>query len=413
MSLLKVLLAVGVVPCTYNRVALNNMLFILSNIKEQTQSPVHHPIPKPEQEVEKKMSSFKAYGKVDEAEQAKLEAAQKTRKRITIISLSSIILVAIVVAAVVGTRNSSGSNKGSDAQPLSTSVKAVCDVTLHPDSCFASLSPLSNSTNIQPLDVFKLAIQVAMNEVSNAALKLSEPGFLNGFNDNMTTIAMENCQELLSLALDDLNSTLYAGSDSFLQVIDDLITWLSSAGTCQQTCIDGFENANQTSIQTTIADHLKNSTELTSNSLAITIWLSNILGSVKLRRLMSYPENQEEPEWLHPNDRKLLQSPDLRYRANIVVGKDASCKYKKITDALKQVPKKSDKRFVIYVKKGVYYENVLVDKNMWNVVMVGDGSTATIVSGNLNFVDGTPTFATATFGKTRHIVLFNLNNFLR
>lgn len=359
------------------------------------------------------MSSFKAYGKVDEAEQAKLEAARKTQKRITIISLSSIILVAIVVAAVVGTRNNSGSNKGSDAQPLSTSVKAVCDVTLYPDSCFASLSPLSNSTNIQPLDVFKLAVQVAMNEVSDAALKLSEPGFLNGFNDNMTTIAMENCQELLSLALDDLNSTLYAGSDSFLQVIDDLITWLSSAGTCQQTCVDGFENANQTSIQTTIADHLKNSTELTSNSLAITTWLSNILGSVKLRRLMSYTENQEEPEWLHPNDRKLLQSPDLRYQANIVVGKDASCKYKNITDALKQVPKKSDKRFVIYVKKGVYYENVLVDKNMWNVVMVGDGITATIVSSDLNFVDRTPTFATATFGKTRHIVLSNLDNFLR
>ena len=58
MSLLKVLLAVGVVPCTYNRVALNNMLFILSNIKEQTQSPVHHPIPKPEQEVEKKKNVF-------------------------------------------------------------------------------------------------------------------------------------------------------------------------------------------------------------------------------------------------------------------------------------------------------------------------------------------------------------------
>ncbi len=92
----------------------------------------------------------------------------------------------------------------------------------------------------------------------------------------------------------------------------------------------------------------------------------------------------------------------MRKKANIVVGKDASCKYKSISDALKKVPKKSDKRFVIYVKKGVYYENVLVDKDMWNVVMVGDGMTATIVSGSLNFVDGTPTFATATFGKTWH-----------
>ncbi|KAG2689943.1 hypothetical protein I3760_09G163800 [Carya illinoinensis] len=33
----------------------------------------------------------------------------------------------------------------------------------------------------------------------------------------------------------------------------------------------------------------------------------------------------------------------------------------------------------------------------WNVVMVGNGMTTTIVSGNLNFVDGTPTFSITTF----------------
>lgn len=362
------------------------------------------------------MSSLKAYGKLDEAEQARLEARRKTRKRITIISLSSIILVAIVVGAVLGTTNSSGAKNSTDGvKPLATSVKAICDVTLYPGSCCSSLAPLSNSTEIQPAEVFKLVIKVAMNELSNAAQYLSEPaGILNGINDNMTTVALDNCRELLSLALDHLNDTLSSGSASLLQVMDDLKTWLSSAGTYQQTCIDGLENANGT-LKSDIANHLKNSTELTSNSLAITTWLSDILGSLKLRRLMSFPEDNEEPKWLHSKDRKLLQSSDLRKKANIVVGKDASCKYKSISDALKKVPKKSDKRFVIYVKKGVYYENVLVDKDMWNVVMVGDGMTATIVSGSLNFVDGTPTFATATFGKTWHancVYLFDQHAYL-
>lgn len=68
------------------------------------------------------------------------------------------------------------------------------------------------------------------------------------------------------------------------------------------------------------------------------------------------------------------------------------------------VPDMSEKRTVIYVKKGVYKENVWVDKSKWNVMMVGDGMNATIVTGSKNVVDGTPTFSTATFG--------NLFNFI-
>lgn len=37
-------------------------------------------------------------------------------------------------------------------------------------------------------------------------------------------------------------------------------------------------------------------------------------------------------------------------------------------------------------------------QKMVNVTMYGDGSQKTIVTGNKNFVDGTPTFRTATFG---------------
>ncbi|KAF5446405.1 hypothetical protein F2P56_032036 [Juglans regia] len=350
------------------------------------------------------MSSLSPYAKLNEAEQARLEARRKTRKRIAIVSLSSIILVGVVVATVLGTASNRSDAKkaaGVDHQPLASSIKAMCDVTFYPDSCQRTLGSLENSKEIQPAAVFKLAVQSAMAELSNAALHLSESGILDGIYENMTATALENCHELLSLALDHLNGTLSAGSKSLFQVMDDLKTWLSSAGTYQQTCLEGFESASG-ALKTAITNHLKNSTELTSNSLAITKWMSEVFGSVKLRRrLMSFPEqhgHDQEPEWLHPKDRKLLQSSaDFRKIANIVVAKDGSSKYKTITAALKDVPEKSNKRFVIYVKSGVYYEKVQVDKKKWNVVMVGDGMTATIVSGNLNFVDGTPTFSTATF----------------
>ncbi|XP_040998643.1 probable pectinesterase/pectinesterase inhibitor 46 [Juglans microcarpa x Juglans regia] len=351
------------------------------------------------------MSSFRGYGKVEAAaKQARLEASWKTRKRVTVISISTIILVCVIVAAVLGTSQSSGGNSkrvGANSQFHST-VKAVCDITLYPSTCFDSLAPLAKSKDMQLEEVFKLATQVAKTELQRASQFFSEHSSFKGIiADIMTEVALEDCHQLLSLALDHLNSTLSSSSGttsfSLLEAADDLKTWLCSAGTYLETCKDGFENANPT-LKTNIVNWLKNSTELTSNSLAIISWISKVQSSLKLRRLMSFSEHHQVPEWLSPRDRQLLQSSDhLKKKAQIVVVKDGSGQYRNITAALKDVPDKSGKRFVIYVKEGIYYENVRVDKTKWNFVMIGDGMNATIVSGRLNFVDGTPTYSKATF----------------
>ncbi|XP_045800498.1 putative pectinesterase/pectinesterase inhibitor 24 [Trifolium pratense] len=353
------------------------------------------------------MSSFKAYGKVDESEHVLFEVRRKSRKRITIISLSTILLVGIVFAAVFGTiahnnAHNDGNNDDNNDQSLSSSVKAICDVTLYKDSCESSLSPLVHSGQIRPEELFKLSIQVALNAVSEGVQYFSEHGTFDELNlnvDNRTKEALMNCKDLLDLAIDHLNNSLsYGGKSSLLDVLEDLETWLSASGTYQQTCIDGLEEAEEL-LKSSITTNLKNSTELTSNSLAIITWLNKAANSVNFRRLLSLShQNEEQPNWLHHKDRKLLQKDtDLKKKADIVVAKDGSGKYKTISAALKHVPDKSDKRTVIYVKKGTYYENVRVEKTKWNVMIIGDGMNVTSVSGSLNFVDGTPTFSTATF----------------
>lgn len=338
------------------------------------------------------MSSFKAYGKVDEDEQAKLAARRRTRRRILIIALSSIVLVGVVVAAVVGTYAGKSKSGADHSSSLSSSVKTVCDFTQYPDSCYRSLS----SAGADPQQIFLLSLQVAVDAISRAFSELvAELKGLHGFP--LVEAAMSDCQELLESATDHINGSLLSPHDlTSKEIVDDLRTWLSAAMTDIDTCADGIGQVAPELLKAKLESILKNSTVFTSNSLAIVTKIYEFANSLRMRRLLSY---DEMPSWVSYKDRKLLQTWSPRnIKADIVVAKDGSSKYKTIKAALAAVPDKSNKRTVIYVKKGVYNEQVRVEKSKWNVMMVGDGKDATIVSGNKNFVDGTTTFKSASFG---------------
>ncbi|CAL1374023.1 unnamed protein product [Linum trigynum] len=340
-------------------------------------------------------SSFlEPYGKIDDADQARLDARRKTRKRVLVIALSSLLLLTIILASVLGTRsnNSNHHDIQNDAAAMK-SVAAVCGVTLYKDSCYQTLSSAAKSGHLHPEDLFKLSVQVAIGAVEKASDYFSKT---SKNYDNATAAAVADCVELLDLAADHLNDT-YSSSSSgptnVADVVDDVRTWLSSAATYQDTCLDGLR---ETGVVDGDVAGMRNATELTSNSLAIVTWMGKVAGSLgRRRRLLGHG-----PEWVYGRAgyyRELLaeKGEDLKKNADAVVGNGG--KYKTIEKALKAVPKKSKERFVIYVKKGVYKENVKVEKTMWNVVMVGDGMDATVVTGGLNVVDGTPTFGTATF----------------
>lgn len=327
-----------------------------------------------------------------------------------IIGISCVVLVACIVGVAVGVaQNRNGKSKGSGDSNLSATFKAICDATLYPDSCYTSLGPVDKSHNLRPQDIYKLSVRIAIEELSRTSDDFFNGNVFKKISDPMAAKALESCRELLSLAIDNLNDSLAMPDKKLFQSFSDLKTWLSSAGTNLETCADGFANTTY-ELSTMVFKNLKNSSELTSNSLAILSAVEKsieysmesvgILGSIgKRRRLMNLDKENELPTWLSSHDRRLLLNTNWGLKIDAVVAKDGSGKYKTIKDALDAVPDKSEKRFVIYVKKGIYFENVKVEKSKWNVMMIGDGKDATVVSGNLNFVDGTPTFQTATFGK--------------
>ncbi|KAL5054089.1 hypothetical protein RYX36_034771 [Vicia faba] len=102
------------------------------------------------------------------------------------------------------------------------------------------------------------------------------------------------------------------------------------------------------------------------------------------------------PSWTKDEDMKLLQADGVT--ADAVVAADGSGNYLNVMDAILAAPESSMERHVIYVKKGVYNENVEIKKKKWNIMIIGDGMDATVISGKRNFVDGWTTFRSATFG---------------
>ncbi|XVF62557.1 hypothetical protein PTKIN_Ptkin09bG0017700 [Pterospermum kingtungense] len=320
----------------------------------------------------------------------------------------------MVVAVAVGVnRISSGSEAAATSTgEISTSTKAVqaiCQPTDYKESCQKSLS---NATSTDPKELIKTGFQAAISELENAVANSSTVKEVA--KDPNARQALENCHELMDYAIDDLKNSfnqLGAFDVSKLdEYIENLKVWLGGAITYEQTCLDGFTNSTGEAGEKMKA-LLKSAQELTSNGLAMVSELGSIVNKLNIpnvgvidtanettidRKLLSVVH--DVPSWVSRGQRMLLAQTAANIKPNVVVAKDGSGKYSSINEALKDVPKKNPTTFVIYIKAGVYKEQVIVTKSMPNVMFIGDGPTKTIITGNLNKIDGTSTFKTATVG---------------
>ncbi|XP_058750183.1 probable pectinesterase/pectinesterase inhibitor 44 [Vicia villosa] len=99
----------------------------------------------------------------------------------------------------------------------------------------------------------------------------------------------------------------------------------------------------------------------------------------------------------HAVDSEDVSLHDFRV-PDVVVAADGTGNFTRVIDALLSAPIRSKIRYVIHVKKGIYNEHVIVLEEKWNIVMVGDGMDATIITGSLSVKhDHLSTPETATF----------------
>lgn len=360
------------------------------------------------------INSFKGYGKVDPVEEAAFR--KKTRKRLIILTVSIVLLVGIIIGAVIGVVVHKNNKSPSSSSPSSSNsvaaLNAVCKQTLYPESCYSSISALNLGNTADPEELFRISLRVVIDSMRSLSqtiiTKTVDPGAKKAF---------EVCQEVVDDALDRLNDTLNAmdvnesKGEKFLSVskLNDLKTWLSATITDQETCLDALDEFNATA---SLGDAMDKPAQYASNSLSIVAKILGVLAKFNVpvnRRLLGMGQSGGHgfPEWVSLGDRRLLQ--EVKPKPDVTVASDGTGDVKTIREAVGRIPKKSKTRFVIYVKAGTYIENNILDKSMWNVMMYGDGKDKTIVSGSLNFIDGTPTFSTATFGKFKYKLIYQTN----
>ncbi|XP_073025842.1 pectinesterase-like [Primulina eburnea] len=264
----------------------------------------------------------------------------------------------------------------------------ICQRALHPETCQNFVSEVvSNAVKPQNTTVIlqKMLVKQArlMRHASLHARKLR-----NQMNQQNEQGALSDCLELIDSSIDLVLDSIKALMDPTGMSPADAQTWLSGVLTNHVTCFDGFKTSSRKSMEAILEDLILRARA----SLAILAKGSEPDTGMTL----TGARGMLLPSWISPVDRKLLQKSASDIKADLVVAKDGSGKYKTVAEAIAAAPDKSKTRFVIYVKKGTYKENVSVGKNKKNLMIVGDGMNSTIITGDLNVVDGSTTFNSAT-----------------
>ncbi|KAL1811868.1 hypothetical protein ACET3Z_021933 [Daucus carota] len=319
------------------------------------------------------------------------------KKRIAVLSVSSLLLVAIVVGVVVCVVNTK-EEKTTEVSTSTKAIKTLCESVDYQDTCVEGLSSKEYNQTDDPKELVKIGFAVAMKQVKSALNKSSTLQELE--QDPRSKEALRTCSELADSSVRDLERSFEKFSDLDIAelnaILADLKVWISGAMTSEQTCLDGFQNTTGEAGDK-MKEALKVGMQMTTNALAMVSEIATAFEQINnnqqaatQRRLLSFSD------WFDPAIRLLMQDPPKKFEANVNVAQDGSGKYKTINEALKEIPKSSNQTFVIHIKEGVYEEKVEIFRNMTNVLMIGDGPNKTRITGKLNVIDGTPTYKSAT-----------------
>lgn len=349
-------------------------------------------------------------------------ASDEGKKRIAIIAVSSVFLIAVVAAVTFGINNhhdgdSNDPSNGKKKSQVSDSMKAIkdlCAPTDYKKTCEENLRKEAVEGTTDTNQLIQAALKATRKFVENAAKNSVVLQVLE--KDNMTHQALGVCKKLMNFSINELEKSLHSIGKFEIskasKILADLNIWLSATIANENTCLEGFKNSNNNAGER-MKKALKNAVEMTKNGLVIVSELSTMVSDLQVvdgtrRRLLSkkhlpilghFSGEMYPSEWFEgPQFRRLLKVGHRghKLKPNVIVAKDGSGKYTTIKEAFRDIPFNNTKPFVIYVKEGIYEEHIIIDFGMVHVALIGDGAEKTRIRGRLSNADHINTFNTAT-----------------
>lgn len=242
-------------------------------------------------------------------------------------------------------------------------------------------APASAPIGTKACELFDSSLRetLAQAQIVHELISIMDPSSFHG----EARLAWDDCRDLYQDSIDRLNQSIASKNNR-----NDVQTWLTTSLANEQTCQDGFLDLGLpplSSLSPSFNLANANFTKSIYNALVIGKAISSPCPLAKRRKI---------------NDRKLLQfSGELKRAVDIVVAQDGSGSYKTINEGLAVARAAKTKRVVVHVKKGIYNENVVVDKRLKNLRMIGDGIDETIITGSNSVRNGSSTFRSATVSK--------------
>jgi pectinesterase len=315
------------------------------------------------------------------------------------------------------------------ASPRGTAPQLLLVLSLLLAAASASLLPLSNnappprlppaakareggaSVSAGLLSTLREALD-AVRDVASIISSFPIGGILgDGGGDLRLSSAVADCLDLLDLSSDEMSWSMSMSTDSSgagggrLGTGDarsDLQSWLSGALGNQDTCKEGLD-ATGSVLGSLVAAGLDAVTSLLADGLGQVAGGDDATAPApsSLPPSSSSRRGAAPPRWLRARERRLLQMPvgPGGLAVDAVVAQDGSGNFTTVGAAVEAAPAQSAARYVVYVRKGVYRETVEVKKKKWNLMLVGDGMGATVISGRRSYGDGYTTYRSATVGE--------------
>ncbi|GAB2267523.1 Probable pectinesterase/pectinesterase inhibitor 12 [Dionaea muscipula] len=305
-------------------------------------------------------------------------------------SRSSIISLLLLLSTITttSTRALNRSSTSSSLDAHLTAIDSVCKSTPYPDACLESLK-LSIDVNISPsiLNFLLQTLQTALSEAQDLASLLAtatEPGIVEKQRG-----AVQDCKELHQISLSSLRKTLSRVSNGTARHMADGRAFLSAALTNRDTCLEGLDSASGP-LKPVLISSLNDAYNHVGNSLSMMTPKPGT-GPGQRRRLLGGWTARARQTLQVIFSAAVFDQEDV-----LIVAADGTGNFSRIMDAVNFAPDNNDHRTIIYIKQGVYQENVEIPMSKTNIVMIGAGDNVTHITGNRSVGDGWTTYRSAT-----------------